>query len=74
MMTKPFDTEALVLMLKEQGLPVVEEMAIKIEEVILTWIEESVKLSESKLDDLAIPIIQVLKPLIDAQIAKIDGK
>ena len=73
-MDKPFQVTDLVEKLKAKGLPVVEEMAKDIEESVIEWIEESVKMTPSPLDDLAIPVIMALKPLIDAQIDKIDGK
>lgn len=73
-MVKPFDPSDLVEKLKGKGLTIAEEGVEVVEEALIEWIKESVVLSDSKLDDIALPILEALKPLIDAQIAKIDGK
>lgn len=73
-MEKPFDPKALAEKLKGKGLPIAEELVKDLEEALIEWISESVALTDSKLDDLAIPVLAAIKPLIDAQVAKIDGK
>lgn len=73
-MVKAFDPADLAEKLKGKGLIITEEGVKILEEAVIEWIKESVVVSETKLDDIAIPILDALKPFIDAQIAKIDGK
>lgn len=73
-MVKPFDPADLAEKLKGKGLVIAEEGVKILEEAVIEWIKESVVISETKLDDIAIPILDALKPFIDAQVAKIDGK
>lgn len=73
-MDKAFDTKVLGAMLKEKGLVIAEEGLLVLEQVLFQWIEESVKLTPSQMDDVAIPFLELLKPLVEAQIKKLDGK
>lgn len=72
-MEKPFDVKDLVVRLKGKGLDMAEE-AVKLCVVeSLGWMEDSVKLSENKYDDLAIAVIPSVKDFVLKQVDKIDG-
>lgn len=70
-MTEAFDTKVLSERLAAKGLPVLETAVKESVEVTLTWIEESLVLTPSKVDDVGIPIIEGLKPFVMAQLDKI---
>lgn len=70
-MENPFDTKVLAERLKAKGLGIAEDLVVVVEKETLAWIKESLKLTEGKLDDLLIPLIEVLEPMIDKQIDKI---
>jgi hypothetical protein len=69
-----FDVKDLMAKLEEKGMPVLEVGAKVIVEAMIAWIEESVKLSDSKMDDLATPVLEALKPIIIAELDKISPK
>lgn len=73
-MEKAWDKLALIEELKNNGLDVAEDLAKVLVEGVLSWVEKSVVLSESKYDDFAIPVIAALKPFVLKEIDKIDGK
>ena len=73
-METAFDIKALAEKLKSKGLDVAEDGVKILEESLVEWINESVVLTPSKIDDIAIPVLMALKPLLDLQIDKIDGK
>lgn len=73
-MKKAFDVNDLVEKLKGKGMDVAEEAAKVLVEETLSWIEESVQISESKYDDFALPVIGAVKPFVMKQIDLIDGK
>lgn len=73
-MEKPFDTKALTDRLKSKGLDIAEEFAIVLVEETLGWVSDSVTMSESKVDDLALAVIPAVKPYIMGQIDRIDGQ
>lgn len=73
-MEKAWDKQALIEELKVNGLDVAEELAKVLVEGVLSWVEKSVVLSESKYDDFAIPVIAALKPFVLKEIDKIDQK
>lgn len=73
-MTNAFEISGLVEKLKAKGLPLAEEAVQLVEESVIEWIQESVLLTPTLVDDLAIPVLAALKPMIDAQIAKIAGE
>ena len=73
-METPFAVADLVLKLKSKGLDIAEEGALILESSLIEWISESVALTPNPLDNLAIPVLAALKPLLEAQIDKIDGK
>jgi hypothetical protein len=73
-MEKAFELKGLVEKLKVHGLDLTEEMAKLVALSSIDWVEESVKLSENKYDDFAIPVIETLKPFLMKEIDKINGK
>lgn len=72
-MEKAFDTAVLVERLKTQGIPVAEDMAEKLAEIVLGWTEESVNIHTSPYVKFAGPVIGMIKPLLMKEIDKLDG-
>lgn len=68
------DTKLLVEKLKDQGLPIAEDMVEKVVIAVFDWLEEEVVKSENKYDDLLIAILPALKPTVLAYVDKIDGQ
>ncbi len=66
---KAWDVKDLEAKLKEAGMPHVEGMAKAAIESVFSWIEESVKLSPSKVDDLALAVVG---PIKSWALAKVD--
>ena len=62
------DTKLLVEKLKEQGLPMAEDMVEKLLDTVLDWLAEEVVKSENKYDDLLIAVIPALKPTIKSYV------
>lgn len=73
-MEKPFETKALAERLKAKGLDIAEEFVVVLVDETLGWVSDSVTMSESKVDDLALAVIPAVKPYIMAQIDRIDGQ
>ena len=71
---KAWDLKGLALALKPHGLELGEEAAKALVDCTLCWIEESVKLSENQIDDFALVVIPLIKPMVLSQLDKIDGK
>ncbi len=71
---KAWDTKALVAELKPFGLTLGEQAAKQLLEVALEFVTQSVTLSESKVDDFCLAVIPLVKPMVMAQLEKIDGK
>lgn len=65
-----FNLGSLESKLKEKGLPQIEGLAKACVEAVFEWVEESVKASESKVDDFAVAVLPPLKSFI---LGKIDG-
>ena len=70
-MEKPFDVKDLVAKLKEKGTPLAESAAHDLVECVFAWAEESVKMSESKVDDLVLVVLPPVKSFILSKIEKI---
>jgi hypothetical protein len=68
---KPFDLKDLEAKLKEKGMPAVEGFAQAACDAVFEWLKESVELTPSKIDDLALVVIPPLKSYIDGKIAEI---
>lgn len=73
-MEKAFDPKALVAKLKEGGLDIAEDAAKHVVESVFKWTEESVVLTENKVDDFALVVIPAVRPFVMGQLDKIDGK
>ncbi len=73
-MEKAFDFKELGEMLKLKGVDVAEELLKVLAVTTIDWVEKSLILTESKFDDLAIPVAEQFKQLALAQIDKLDGK
>lgn len=69
-MEKAFELKSLLDGLKLDGLEVGEDAAKKVIARVLDWVEASVKLSENKIDDLAIALI----PLVRSELLKLAEK
>jgi len=70
-LSKAWDLKGLGEALKPHGLELGEAAAKAVLEAVLTFIEESVKLSENKVDDFALAVIPLIKPIVVAQLDKI---
>lgn len=73
-MEKAFAISDLVARFKAKGLDLAEETAKLVVGETLDWIQDSVVLTETKIDDLAAPAIAAVKPFVMSQIDKIDGQ
>ena len=73
-MEKAFDVKALVAKLDAKGVPLAEEMAKVLVECVLEWTEESVMMTENKIDDVAVAFFPMLKGMIQPALDQIDGK
>lgn len=72
-MEKAYEVKALVEELKKQGLDVVEAAAGGAVKAVAAWLEESVKLSATPFDDIALVVIPKLRDAALAEIDKLDG-
>lgn len=80
-MEKPFDIKELGARIKAKSLDVkgvaldlAEDELKVIAEETLGWVQDSVIATENRVDDLAVPVLGILKPLIMKEIDKVDGK
>lgn len=74
-MEKAYDLKDLAGRLKGRGLDVAEEAAKIVVEELVSWAEDSAKLSATPYDDLAAgALYPKLKELVLEQVDKIDGK
>lgn len=71
---KAWDVQALIADLKPKGLDLTEQAANDLVDSVLDWVDQSVVLTPSPLDDLEKVISAPLRPLIKSQIDKINGK
>ena len=72
-MEKPYDIKDLGKRLKDAGLVQAEDLAGDIYFHLKAWLGDSAALSENKMDDLAMPFLNQLDPIVMEQIDKIDG-
>ena len=68
-----YDVKVLGEKLKARGLDVAEEALKGLVEDVFTWVEESVKLSPTPYDDLALGVLPVVKAETLKKIDAIDG-
>lgn len=73
-MEKAYEVKALVEELKKQGLDVAEAAAGGAVKAVSNWLEESVKLSATPFDDIALVVIPKLRDAALAEIDKLDGQ
>lgn len=73
-LTQAWDVKALVSELKAKGLDVTEEVANDVLDSVLDWVDQSVSLTPTPLDDLEKVVSAPLRPMIKSQIDKINGK
>lgn len=69
-----YDLKALLEKLKVRGLDLSEEAAKGAVEDVLTWLEDSAKLTATPMDDIAAAVLKSYKPQIMAELDKINGK
>lgn len=73
-MTKPFDMKNLTERLEARGLTALEGLAEIVAEETFAWTEESCAIHPNALvKAIGIPAVQILKPLAQGAIDKIDG-
>lgn len=73
-MEKPFDIAELKNRLAAKSLNLAEDEARLVVEETLGWVQDSVIATPNKLDDLSVPVLGILKPLIMKEVDKIDGQ
>jgi hypothetical protein len=71
---QPYDLKELVSRLQGRGLGVAEEAARAVLEEVFGWTEDSIRLSATPFDDVALVVLPKLKELALQAINKIDGK
>jgi hypothetical protein len=69
-----YEAHKLVDKLKSKGLDVAEDAAVVVLEAVVEFIKEGAAESENKVDDLLVPLVDAVKPIIVQQLDKIDGK
>ena len=73
-MEKAYDLKVLEKKLLAQGLPLVENLAEKAYAAVKEWIVESAPVSETKIDDIVVPLaFPVIDAVVIPAINKIDG-
>jgi hypothetical protein len=72
-MVTAFDTAVLLEKLKAQGIPMAEDLVEKLALVVLEWTEESVMVHPNPYVKFVAPVLATIKPMIMAEIDKIDG-
>lgn len=73
-MENAYDLKDLGARLKAKGLVEVEDAAGEFYTEFKAWLEESAKLSENPWDDMAVPFLKQVDPIVLPQIDKIDGE
>lgn len=73
-MVKAWDPAELVAALKSRGLDVAEDMAGIVLEESLKFVHDSIVLSETKIDDIALPFLPMVEGPLKALVDKINGK
>jgi len=72
-LTKPWDVAVLAESLKADGLDLAEDALKKVLDKSMMFVEESVKLSENKFDDLVLLALPQIREEAMKAIDKIDG-
>lgn len=78
MMTKAYDLKELGNMIVATGLPTLKDVgekeAAELYSTLKKWLQESAVISENKIDDVVMPFLGQLDPIVLPQIDKINGK
>lgn len=69
-----YEVSKLVDKLKSKGLDVAEDAAVVVLEAVVEFVKEGAAESENKVDDLLVPLVDAIKPIVVQQLDKIDGK
>lgn len=69
-----FELNKLGDKLKAQGLPIVEDGAEKVFKCVTEFLKEECMAHPNGLFKMAVPVIEVIEPLVQNQIDKIDGQ
>lgn len=69
-----YEVSKLVDKLKSKGLDVAEDAAVVVLEAVVEFVKEGAAESENKVDDLLVPLVEAIKPIVVQQLDKIDGK
>jgi hypothetical protein len=72
-MTKPFDLSDLVARLKDKGLVLAEQDAKLVTNCVFDWLDASMAVEANQLFKMAIPVIEILRPMAIAAEDNIDG-
>lgn len=72
-MTKAFDTAELITRLKGKGMHIAEEAVELLVTETLDWTSESCMLHENPFVKMGAPVVAAVKPIIMAEVKKIDG-
>lgn len=72
-MIKAWDTKDLIDRLKSKGLEAAEKVLKVVASEVIDWASESLMLSTGVVGKVAAPIIAGMKPVLLAEIDKIDG-
>lgn len=70
-MEKAYDLKVLEAKLKEKGMPVLEGAALAVVDSVFEWIEESAKVSETKVDDVMAGLLPSVKDWVHAKVDEI---
>jgi hypothetical protein len=74
MTTEAFDLKVLVARLQAKGLPMAEDVVEQVAIELFGWAEESLAVHPNMyVKMVAVPAVQILKPLIFEAVDKIDG-
>lgn len=69
---KPYSLKAFGEKLQAKGLPALENMAELTYAAFKEWVVESAEASETKLDDMGLPLLRFLDGVVVPEIDKID--
>lgn len=64
----------IVAELKEQGLDIAEDVAIRLAKVILGLVPKIVVATDTKIDDMFLPVLGIIEPKLMELLDQIDGK
>lgn len=72
---EPTDIKKIIVEeFKAEGLEIAEDVAIRLTKVAFRVIPKVVTATETKIDDLLVPVLAVIEPQVMKALDKIDGK